>query len=151
VDRVPGSFIEEKGFSIAWHYRKADPEQSSVQAKELIDTLVNLTANINVQVMQGNKVVEVRNAGFNKGTAGMQWISKNEYDFILAIGDDFTDEDLFKILPDTAYSIRVGIIQSYARFNLHNYVEVIELLRQMVEVNVTSDCINKGIRNEIPS
>ncbi|CAG0950594.1 MAG: Bifunctional trehalose-6-phosphate synthase/phosphatase [Candidatus Methanoperedens nitroreducens] len=151
VDRVPGSFIEEKGFSIAWHYRKADPEQSSQQAKDLMDTLVNLTANIDVQIMQGNKVVEIRNTGFNKGTAGMHWISKNEYDFILAIGDDFTDEDLFRILPDTAYSIRVGITQSYARFNLHNYVEVIELLRQMVEVNVISDIINKEIYNEIPS
>ncbi len=151
VDRVPGSFIEEKDFSIAWHYRKSDPEQSSQQAKELMDTLVNLTANIDVQVMQGNKVVEIRNSGFNKGTAGMHWISKNEYDFILAIGDDFTDEDLFKILPDTAYSIRVGITQSYARFNLHNYVEVIELLREMVEVDMKSDSINKGIRDEIPS
>jgi trehalose 6-phosphate synthase/phosphatase len=115
-----------------------------------MDTLVNLTANIDVQVMQGNKVVEIRNSGLNKGTAGMHWISKNEYDFILAIGDDFTDEDLFKILPDTAYSIRVGIIRSYARFNLHNYVEVIELLREMVGVDMTSDSINKGIRDEIP-
>src|SRR5659263_291125 len=148
VDRVPGSFIEEKDFSIAWHYRKSDPEQSSGQAKELMDTLLNLTSNIDVQVMPGNKVVEIRNSGFDKGTAGMNWISRNEYDFILAIGDDFTDEDMFKILPDTAYSIRVGITQSYARFNLHNYVEVIELLREMVEVDMTSDS-NKGIRDEI--
>lgn len=132
VDRIPGSFTEEKDYSIAWHYRKADPEQSSGRAKELMDTLVNLTANIDVQVIQGNKVVEVRNAGLNKGTAGMHWISKNEYDFILAIGDDFTDEDLFRILPDTAYSIRVGVIQSYARFNLHNHIEVLELLKQIV-------------------
>jgi len=151
VDRVPGSFIEEKDFSIAWHYRKSDPEQSSGQAKELMDNLVNLTANIDVQVMPGNKVVEIRNSGFDKGTAGMHWISRNEYDFILAIGDDFTDEDLFKILPDTAYSIRVGITQSYARFNLYNYVEVIELLRQMVEVDLRSDSINRGILDEIPS
>ncbi|HWQ95824.1 MAG TPA: bifunctional alpha,alpha-trehalose-phosphate synthase (UDP-forming)/trehalose-phosphatase, partial [Candidatus Methylomirabilis sp.] len=150
VDRVPGSLIEEKNFSIAWHYRKSDPEQGSQQAKELMDTLVNLTANIDVQVMQGKKVVEIRSAGFNKGTAGMYWISKNEYDFILAIGDDFTDEDLFKILPDTAYSIRVGITQSYARFNLHNHIEVIELLKQMIETDIISDNITKGIHNEIP-
>ncbi len=139
VDRVPGSFTEEKDFSITWHYRKADPEQGSQRAKELMDTLVNLTANIDVQVLQGNKVVEIRDAGLNKGTAGMHWISRKQYEFILAIGDDFTDEDLFRILPDTAYSIRVGVTQSYARFNLHNYIEVLELLRQILKDDMTSN------------
>jgi trehalose 6-phosphate synthase/phosphatase len=49
-------------------------------------------------------VVEVRNAGINKGTAGTHFISKDAFDFILAVGDDGTDEDLFKVVPETAYS-----------------------------------------------
>lgn len=133
VDRLPGSLVEEKEFSIVWHYRMADPELGSIRAKELIDYLVNFTANLDVQVLQGSKVVEIRNSGVNKGIAGMHWISKNDFDFILAIGDDQTDEDLFRILPETAYSIRVGITRSYARFNLHNHMEVIELLEQLIK------------------
>ncbi|MDI6641750.1 MAG: bifunctional alpha,alpha-trehalose-phosphate synthase (UDP-forming)/trehalose-phosphatase [Elusimicrobiota bacterium] len=132
VDRLPGSFIEEKEFSIVWHYRIADPELASIRSKELIDDLVHFTANIDIQVLQGSKVVEVRCAGVNKGTAGMHFLSKDEFDFILAVGDDWTDEDLFKILPEKSYSIKVGLTPSYAKFNLHNYKEVVQLLEQLV-------------------
>jgi trehalose 6-phosphate synthase/phosphatase len=133
ADRVPGSFVEEKEFSLVWHYRRADPELSSLRAKELIDDLVNFTANIDIQILQGSKVVEVRNTGVNKGTAGMHFISKDNFGFILAIGDDWTDEDLFRVLPPTAYSIKVGMTQSYARFNLRNYIEVRKLIEEMVK------------------
>jgi trehalose 6-phosphate synthase/phosphatase len=132
TDRLPGSFIEEKEFSIAWHYRMADPERASIIAKELVDDLVNFTANIDVQVLQGNKVVEARNAGLNKGDAGLYWTAKDEYDFILAAGDDLTDEDLFKALPESAYTIKVGNTQSYAKFNLYNHTELIKLLQELI-------------------
>ena len=131
TDRLPGSFVEEKEFSIAWHYRGADPDHSSLITKELIDNLVNFTANIDVQVVEGNKVIEVRNSGVNKGTIGSYYISKGNFDFICAIGDDATDEDLFKVLPATAYSIRVGMVQSHAKYNLYSYREVRELLKKL--------------------
>lgn len=130
-DRLPGSFVEEKEFSCVWHYRKAEPELGPMRAKELVDDLVHFAANIDVQVLPGNRVVEVRNAGVNKGTAGMHFISKNDFDFILAVGDDGTDEDLFKIVPETAYSIRVGMTQSYARFNLPESRDVLRLLEDL--------------------
>ncbi|MDD1742739.1 MAG: trehalose-phosphatase, partial [Methanotrichaceae archaeon] len=130
ADRLPGAFIEDKEFSLAWHYRMADAEVASVVTKELIDDLVNFTANIGLQIIQGNRVIEVRNLGIDKGEAGLLWISENKYDFILAVGDDLTDEDLFKVLPEKAYSIRVGITQSQAKFNINNYMEIIELLRE---------------------
>ena len=69
VDRLPGALLEEKEFSLAWHYRRADPEQASLRAKELLDDLAGYTRNIDVQVFEGNKVIEVRNSGVNKGTA----------------------------------------------------------------------------------
>lgn len=131
ADRLPGSFIEEKEFSVAWHYRGADPEPALTRAKELMDDLVNFTANVDVQVLHGNKVVEITNAGVNKGTAATHFLARNNSDFVLAIGDDSTDEDLFKALPETAYSIRVGMAASLARFNLHDSHEVIELLKQL--------------------
>jgi len=134
VDRLPGSFIEEKEFSIAWHYRPCDPELASLRAKELVDYLVDFTSNINLQVLHGNKVVEVRCSGVNKGTAALAWLKNDKFDFILAIGDDWTDEDMFKVLPEKAYSIRVGISSTYARFNLYSYRDVIKLLKMLGEV-----------------
>ncbi len=44
VDRLPGALLEEKEFSLAWHYRRADPEQASLRAKELLDDLAGLHA-----------------------------------------------------------------------------------------------------------
>jgi len=133
ADRLPFSFIEEKEFSLVWHYRKADPEMASIRAKELMDDLISLTANIDIQISQGSKVIEIRNSGINKGVAGTYFISKGKYDFVLAIGDDWTDEDLFKILPIKSYSIKAGISPSYAKFNLRDYREVRQLINEFLK------------------
>lgn len=133
ADRLPGSFIEEKEFSYVWHYRKADPELASLRAKELVDDLVHFTANIDIQVVPGNKIVEVENAGVNKGPAALYFLSRSDCQFVLAVGDDSTDEELFKAVPETAYSIRVGITPSYARFNLAGPREVLALLSDLAK------------------
>ncbi|MBI4209839.1 MAG: bifunctional alpha,alpha-trehalose-phosphate synthase (UDP-forming)/trehalose-phosphatase [Deltaproteobacteria bacterium] len=132
-DRLPGAFIEEKEYAIAWHFRKADPELASLRCKELLDDLILFTANIDIQVLQGNKVVEIRNAGISKGTAAMRFLSKDAYDFILAIGDDNTDEDLFQILPKSADSIRIGLTSTHAQFNLPSHKQVLSLLQRLTE------------------
>jgi trehalose 6-phosphate synthase/phosphatase len=131
TDGVPGSFIEEKEFSIAWHYRKADPELASIRAIELIDELVEFTSNINVHVLHGNKVVELRNAGADKGTAAKHLLASGSCDFIFAIGDDWTDEDLFKALPGSAYTIKVGFGSSFARFSVKSHQEARALLEEL--------------------
>lgn len=133
VDRTPGSFVEEKEFSIVWHYRKADPRLGNLRARELANDLLNLTANLNLQVLEGNKVVEVKNAGINKGRAALPWLAKEKWNFILAIGDDLTDEDIFKILPDTAWSVKVGFGASAARFHVSSSSKVRVLLKEMIE------------------
>ncbi|TFG49829.1 MAG: bifunctional alpha,alpha-trehalose-phosphate synthase (UDP-forming)/trehalose-phosphatase [Candidatus Brocadiia bacterium] len=132
VDRLPGSLIEEKDYSIAWHYRRCEPELASIRAKEFMDDLVSMTANIDVQILQGSKVIEIRNVGVSKSAAALHYLSENKYDFILAIGDDWTDEELFKAVPLSAYSIKVGMTCSYARFNLHNYKEVLDLIKDII-------------------
>lgn len=127
ADRLPGAFVEEKEYSLAWHYRQADPELASIRQKELLDNLVQLTANIDVQVITGHKVVEVRHALVSKGEAALKLL-ENKPDFILAMGDDTTDEDLFHSLPAAAFTIRVGMTNTYARFNLRHYSEGLTLL-----------------------
>ena len=136
VDRTPGSFVEEKEFSLAWHYRKAEHRLGDMRARELANDLLNLTANLNLQVLEGSKVVEVKNAGVNKGRAALQWISKKPWDFILAIGDDLTDEDVFKVLPATAWSIKVRVSASAAKFNLGSPSQVRALLKEMLAESI---------------
>jgi trehalose 6-phosphate synthase/phosphatase len=132
ADRLPGALVEEKEESVSWHYRMADPEQAAMFAPELIDHLLNLTGKTDLQVIQGDKVVEVRHAGVNKGSAALTWTSQEDYDFILGIGDDTTDEDFFRALPGSAYSIRVGMAATHAQYNIRNSDEVISLLRALV-------------------
>jgi trehalose 6-phosphate synthase/phosphatase len=133
VDRLPGALLEEKEFSLAWHYRRADPEQASLRAKELLDDMAGFTRNIDVQVLEGNKVIEVRNTGVNKGTAAIEWLNSHAPDFILGIGDDRTDEDLFRALPPAAYTVRVGLANTTARFFLGSQNAVRRLLRELSE------------------
>jgi trehalose 6-phosphate synthase/phosphatase len=133
VDRLPGALMEEKEFSLAWHYRRADPEQASMRAKELLDDLAGFTRNIDVQVFEGNKVIEIRNAGVNKGSAAIEWLAGQTPDFVLGIGDDWTDEDLFRALPSTALSVRVGVENTAARYYLVTPTAVRRLLREFSE------------------
>jgi trehalose 6-phosphate synthase/phosphatase len=107
--RTPGSFIEEKAFALAWHYRKTDPELGSLRAKELADSLHDILSGTDLQVLLGKKVLEIKPVGINKGKAVMHWLEKkNKWDFILAMGDDWTDEDIFSVIPETAWNIKVG-------------------------------------------
>ncbi|GJQ20213.1 MAG: bifunctional alpha,alpha-trehalose-phosphate synthase (UDP-forming)/trehalose-phosphatase [Bacteroidia bacterium] len=128
ADRLPGSFVEEKEFSVVWHYRAADPEHSESLAAELMDTLMGFTANIDAQVMRGNKIIEVRPLGITKGTIGEELIQRANDEFVLFIGDDWTDEDLFKVLPSTAYSVKVGMARTHARYMVQGVQDVLALL-----------------------
>lgn len=129
--RVPGAFIEEKEFSVAWHYRNTDPEQGNLVATEIIDEIVHLTANLDLQVLKGNRVIEIRPSGVNKGIACRRFVSKDNFDFILAVGDDETDEDMFKALPEFACSIRIGMTSSFAHYNMRSFSEFSGFLKQL--------------------
>jgi len=131
VDRLPGALLEEKEFSLAWHYRRADAELASRRAKELIDDLAGYTRNIDVQVLEGKKVVEVRNTGVNKGSTALEWLAACAPDFIFAVGDDWTDEDMFKALPPEARTVRVGMAKTAARYHLSNHTAVRRILREL--------------------
>ncbi len=133
MDRVAGSFVEEKDFALVWHYRGAEAESGRLAAQELKDHLLTLTANIDVHVLQGNRTVEARVAGVDKGTAGQRFLAGDSYDFILCIGDDATDEDLFAVLPETAYSIRVGLGGTRARHTILGVEEVVQLLAEVAQ------------------
>jgi len=129
--RTPGSFIEEKEYSLAWHYRRCDPDLATVRVTELKEVLLDLTNNLNIGLLDGNKVIEVKDTTINKGRGTLIWLNKNKWDFILAIGDDWTDESMFAVLPKSAYTIKVGYHFSQARFEVASYEEVRILLKEL--------------------
>jgi trehalose 6-phosphate synthase/phosphatase len=132
TDRTPGSTIEEKNFSLVWHYRRADPELAHVRRHELRGALVNLTENLDVGVFEGNKILEVKSQGVNKGRGAEHWLVEQDWDFILAVGDDYTDEEMFSVLPDEAYSIKVGFTASKANFNVDSVKDIRMLLKRLI-------------------
>jgi trehalose 6-phosphate synthase/phosphatase len=130
VDRTPGSFIEEKNYSLVWHYRKSDPELGLNRAIELKDELTSLVSNLNLEILEGNKVIEIKNRGINKGRAAQKVLDTQPADKIIAIGDDWTDEFLFSELPDDAITIKVGMAKTVAGYKVENFVEVRDMLKQ---------------------
>lgn len=133
MDKTPGSLIEEKSHSLVWHYRKADIELGALRALELTADLSNLILNQDLEILEGSKVIEVKVAGINKGKAAMEYMQGKDYDFILAIGDDWTDEYLFKEMPDKALTIKVGTSRSAAKYYIENYKEVRNLLTGFIQ------------------
>ena len=132
VDRTPGSFIEEKNYSLVWHYRKSDHELGMIRANEMKDELTSLIANHNLEILEGNKVIEVKNSGVNKGRAAIHKLSDETYNFIIGIGDDWTDEYLFEELPENAITIKVGMKNTLAKYNVESYNDVRRLLGKFI-------------------
>jgi trehalose 6-phosphate synthase/phosphatase len=132
TDRTPGSFIEEKSYSLVWHYRKVEEGLGELRAQEIINHLRMIVSDKGLQLMPGNKVLEFKNVEVNKGRAALSWMKKGAPDFIIALGDDHTDEDIFKAIPEEAYTIKVGGNISAARYYLRNPTEVRSLLNQLL-------------------
>lgn len=129
VERTPGAFIEEKSFSLVWHYRKVPKGLGDLRASELVNNLEYLIKDKALQILPGNKVIEIKNIEVNKGKAALTHMLKEDYDFVMAIGDDHTDEDIFRALPDTSFTFKVGSNTSAARFYLRNTLEVRQFLQ----------------------
>jgi trehalose 6-phosphate synthase/phosphatase len=130
VRRCVNSTVEEKDFSMVWHYRNANVDQGKLRASELAGELNDYIRNRHLQVVMGNKIVEVRQSGINKGNFIKKLIETNAYDYVFAVGDDRTDEDMFKELvgQKNTYTIKVGPDASYAQYNLHTPQMVVSLL-----------------------
>lgn len=133
VSRTPGSFIEEKDYSLVWHYRKTETGLGELRTRELTSHLNYLATNKNLQVLEGDKVVEIKSSEVNKGRAATSWLNMFKSEFILAIGDDWTDEDTFKVMPQSAFTIKVGSTQSEAKYSVESYKEVRALLSGLLK------------------
>jgi trehalose 6-phosphate synthase/phosphatase len=132
VLRTPGAFIEEKHHSLVWHYRKVESGLGDLRMRELFSHLKYMARGHNLQVLEGNMVLEIKRPDINKGRAATALMKGQEYDFILAIGDDWTDEDTFKVMPKSAYTIRVGYAYTQANYNIKSFRQVRNLLGKLI-------------------
>jgi trehalose 6-phosphate synthase/phosphatase len=132
--RTPGSRLEEKTAGIAWHYRSADRQLGVARAREVRLNLVQALAQQPATVFAGRKVVEVRPQGVDKGTAVRELLEATPAaGVIVAMGDDRSDEELFRMLPPEAYTFAAGPGPTRARFRLDGPPQVRSLLWRFME------------------
>ena len=108
VGRTPGSFVEQKDYSLVWHYRKVETGLGELRTRELTSHLKYLAADQNLHVLEGDMVVEIKSSEVNKGRATQKWLEGVSSDFYMAIGDDWTDEDTFIAMPRASLHYQSG-------------------------------------------
>lgn len=135
VNSVPGSHIEEKANSLVWHYRQSEPHFADNQAKALIASLQQLLQNTPYMPHGGKKLVEVRNRQANKGQAIEYILEKYSWqkgDIIITVGDDTTDEDMYKIHSEVNISIHVGRPHFKAKYCLNSPYDLKLYLQELL-------------------
>ena len=131
TDNTPGTFIEHKKNSLVWHYRKTDPELGTARSVELKTVLTSLLPN-ELTLLDGNKVLELVPANINKGVVALDLYNLKPYDFILAAGDDVTDENMFTNLPSDTFKVKIGKKKTAAEFYTRNYTNFLSLLSKLL-------------------
>ncbi len=133
VEKTPRSKLEIKDTAIVWHYREVDMWLAELRVNQLLNGLINPCSRHNLQIMKGNKIIEIKSSDFSKGSDARRLIVKEKYDFILSIGDDTTDEEMFLALPDNAITIKVGKNTKVAKYNLPNQSQTLTFLQKIAE------------------
>ncbi len=96
----PGILLEDKGYSLALHYRLAPHAEKAIYAA--VSLIRADLPNAPIEVLPGKCVCEIKHSGFNKATGVLELMSHEPFRgrCPIFIGDDVTDETVFAILPD---------------------------------------------------
>jgi trehalose 6-phosphate synthase/phosphatase len=132
IDKTPRSFMEQKEASLVWHYRNVDVWLAELRSQQLVNALIGPCSRLNLQIVPGNKVVEIKPPDFTKGSEVIRRMEQHNYDFILAIGDDTTDEDMFRVLPPDGVSIKVGNFSQAAKYRIPLQSSVVPFLNNLI-------------------
>lgn len=151
TEATDGSSVETKESALVWHHQDADPDFGSCQAKELMNHLENVLANEPAVVRRGHHIVEVKPQGVTKGLVAEKVLSQmvdngKAPDFVLCIGDDRSDEDMFESISNTISSsslpsipefflCTVGQKPSKAKYYLDDTSDVVRLLRGLANAS----------------
>ncbi|KAI9787634.1 MAG: threalose-6-phosphate phosphatase [Geoglossum umbratile] len=156
TERTQGSFIERKRCALTWHYRRADPEYGAFQSRECQKHLENtVTKKWEVEVMTGKANLEVRPTFVNKGEIAKKLVEQygdrpgEAPDFVLCLGDDFTDEDMFRSLRasklprEHVFSVTVGASSKMTLASWH-LPEPADVVSTIALLNGTADAADLG-------
>ncbi|ONI10767.1 hypothetical protein PRUPE_4G067300 [Prunus persica] len=151
TEATDGSSIETKESALVWHHRDADPGFGSSQAKELLDHLESVLANEPVAAKSGQYIVEVKPQGVSKGVVAEKIFTSmhetgKQADFVLCVGDDRSDEDMFEIIGNATtngvlssntcvFACTVGQKPSKAKYYLDDPSDVITMLDALAEAS----------------
>ncbi|KAK2757886.1 threalose-6-phosphate phosphatase [Arachnomyces sp. PD_36] len=153
TERTQGSFIERKRVALTWHYRRADPEYGAYQAKQCRKDLESTVGRAwDVEVMAGKANLEVRPTFVNKGFIASRLVEEYSTgtgqppELVLCMGDDFTDEDMFRALrnctvpSDRIFSVTVGASSKLTLAGWHllepsDVIATIALLSSKTNIN----------------
>ncbi|GFZ18530.1 UDP-Glycosyltransferase [Actinidia rufa] len=151
TETTDGSTIEDRETSLVWCYEDADPDFGSCQAKELLDHLESVLANEPVTVKSGQNIVEVKPQGVSKGLVAKRLLSTMQErdmtpNFVLCIGDDRSDEDMFEVITSSidgpsiapsaeVFACTVGRKPSKAKYYLDDAVEIVRLMQGLASVS----------------
>ncbi|KAL8268276.1 hypothetical protein R6Q59_002074 [Mikania micrantha] len=155
TEATDGSSIERKESALVWHFQDADPSFGSAQAKELLDHLESVLANEPVVVKSGQYIVEVKPQGVTKGLVAEKifesmFRNERQADFVLCVGDDRSDEDMFVMIGDaikagvivnnkSVFACTVGQKPSRAEYYLDDTAEVMNMLEDLGDISDDSD------------
>ena len=128
VERTPGSFIEKKDSALVWHFRNVSHSLASVRQAAIRHEILRALRGTDIVVHEGSKILEIKPKSIHKGAFVAEKLMSKKWDFILAIGDDYTDEDMFDVLPEFANSIKVGFEESQAKYHVPSSENVVNLL-----------------------
>jgi len=134
VERTPGAFVEEKEHSLVWHYRKVESGLGNLRKRELFSHLKYMARGNKLEVLEGNRALEIKRPDVSKSKAIHDFLEDENYDFVLVIGDNWTDEDTFRDLSENAVTIRVGYDFTRAKYNLKSHMEVRNLLESLCQL-----------------
>lgn len=151
AESTDGSYIETKESALVWHHQDADPGFGSSQAKELINHLESVLVAEPVCVKSGQLIVEVKPQGVSKGVVAEKILSSlmekgRQPDFVLCIGDDRSDEDMFEQIADimrrsmvdsetSLYACTVGQKPSKAIYYLDDANDVLNMLEALADAS----------------
>lgn len=133
VKRTPQARLEIKKTAIVFHYRDVDPWLADLRVNQLFNALLYPCARKNLQIMKGNKIIEVKSSDSTKGSEARRLMEEGDYDFIMAIGDDTTDEEMFLSLPEDAVTIKVGKNTKVSKYNIPTQPKNIYFLNKLIE------------------
>ncbi|WP_321436837.1 bifunctional alpha,alpha-trehalose-phosphate synthase (UDP-forming)/trehalose-phosphatase [uncultured Bacteroides sp.] len=132
IDKTPHSKLEEKETALVWHYRNVDAWLGDLREQQLVNALIGPCARQHLQIMRGDKIVEIKSPYYTKGSEARRILQNDKFGFILAMGDDITDEDTFRELPGDAFTIKIGNISEVARFSLLSQSEALPFLKRLI-------------------